>query len=177
MFSLKKMKILWTLCALYTMLLSCNNSDISYEPIPKKVDFNFHIRPILVQNCYLCHGPDPSSRKAGLRLDTFEGATAELKESGYAIVPGNVSKSKLIYRINHHDEDQIMPPPETNSKLTSREKDLLERWIKQGAEWKPHWSFIKPELAKNDKSNIDTYVDEMLEQKDLSKQLVLVKIH
>ena len=62
-----------------------------------------------------------------------------------------------------------MPPPETNSKLTSREKDLLERWIKQGAEWKPHWSFIKPELAKNDKSNIDTYVDEMLEQKDLSK--------
>ena len=169
MFTLKKMKVLWTLCTLCIMLLSCNNSDTSYEPIPKKVDFNFHIRPILVQNCYLCHGPDPSSRKAGLRLDTFEGATAELKESGYAIVPGNVSKSKLIYRINHHDEDQIMPPPETNSKLTSREKDLLERWIKQGAEWKPHWSFIKPELAKNDKSNIDTYVDEMLEQKDLSK--------
>ena len=99
----------------------------------------------------------------------------KLKESGYAIVPGNVSKSKLIYRINHHDEDQIMPPPETNSKLTSREKDLLERWIKQGAEWKPHWSFIKPELAKNDKSNIDTYVDEMLEQKDLSKTVIASK--
>ncbi|WP_420321613.1 PSD1 and planctomycete cytochrome C domain-containing protein [Flagellimonas sp.] len=158
------------LCMLTAFMFSCGNSDSNYEPLPKTVDFNFHIRPILVQNCYLCHGPDPSSRKAELRLDTYEGATAELKEGGFAVVPGKPSKSQLMFRINHEHEDKIMPPPETNSKLAQREKDLLEKWIKQGAQWKPHWSFIKPDLDKADQeANIDEFVDRQLEQKDLIK--------
>ncbi len=158
------------LCFFGVLLLSCNTSDSSCEPLPKHVDFNFHIRPILVQNCYLCHGPDPSSRKADLRLDTYEGATAALKEGGFAIVPGKPAKSELMFRINHEHEDKIMPPPETNSILTQREKDLLEKWIRQGAEWKPHWSFIQPKVAEEyGDAKIDQFIDKAIEQKGLQK--------
>jgi len=119
----------------------------------------------------LCHGPDASSRKANLRLDTYEGATAELEEGGYAVVPGSPSKSQMIHRINHQHEDNIMPPPETNNTLTKREKDLLEKWIAQGAEWKPHWSFIKPTLDEDldDVAGVDYFIDKRLEEKKLTK--------
>ncbi len=168
---IKKIKKLWMLYIMSAILLSCGHSDASFEPLPKNVDFNFHIRPILVQNCYLCHGPDPSSRKANLRLDTYEGATAALKEGGFAVVPGKPDKSQLIERINHQHEDKIMPPVETNSKLTEREKALLEKWIKQGAEWKPHWSFIKPSLEehKDEMATIDLFINKRLEEKKLNK--------
>ena len=168
---IKKIEKLCTLFILCLIILSCNNSDSSYEPLPETVDFNFHIRPILVQNCYLCHGPDPSSREADLRLDTYEGATAALKEGGFAVVSGKPNKSQLISRINHQHEDQMMPPPETNNKLTQREKDLLEKWIKQGAEWKRHWSFIKPTYNEELKNNasIDYFIDKRLEEKGLDK--------
>ncbi len=159
---------------LYSILLSCNNSNQPYESLPKKVDFNFDIRPILVQNCYLCHGPDPSSRKANLRLDTYEGATAALKEGGHAVVPGKPGESELIYRITHEHDDKIMPPPEMNSKLSQREIDLLKKWIKQGAEWKPHWSFIKPGEGA-EANNIDFYIDNYLNQKKLVKAPIAEK--
>lgn len=170
----RKIKKVWLLGVLYLMIFSCNNSNQSYEPLPKKIDFNFDIRPILVQNCYLCHGPDPSSRKANLRLDTYEGATAALKDGGHAVVPGKPNKSELIYRITHEHEDKIMPPPEMNSKLSEREVNLLEKWIKQGAEWKPHWSFIKPNTDAQP-NNIDFYVDNYLIQKKLNKSPIANK--
>jgi len=151
---------------------ACTESNAFLEPLPETVDFNFHVRPILVQNCYLCHGPDPSSRKADLRLDTYEGATASLKDGGHAIVAGKPSKSQLIYRINHEEEDQIMPPPESNYQLTEREKALLEKWIDQGAEWKNHWAFIKPEttipLLSSD-NTIDSLINLRIDQKQLVK--------
>jgi hypothetical protein len=112
--------------------------------IPDQVDFNYHIRPILVQKCYLCHGPDSGSRKANLRLDTYEGATALTQEGLRAIDPGHADKSLLLFRINHKDPGMVMPTPESNLTLTDRERKLLERWIQQGAEWKPHWAFIPP---------------------------------
>ncbi|MCF7567461.1 DUF1553 domain-containing protein [Sabulilitoribacter arenilitoris] len=170
----RKIKRVWLLGVLYLMIFSCNNSNQSYEPLPKKIDFNFDIRPILVQNCYLCHGPDPSSRKANLRLDTYEGATAALKDGGYAVVPGKPNKSELIYRITHEHEDKIMPPPEMNSKLSEREVNLLEKWIKQGAVWKPHWSFIKPNIDA-EPNDIDFYVDNYLNQKKLNKSPIANK--
>ncbi|WP_273565307.1 PSD1 and planctomycete cytochrome C domain-containing protein [Maribacter halichondriae] len=150
---------------------SCGNDHNFSEPLPETVDFNFHVRPILVQNCYLCHGPDPSGRKAELRLDIYEGATAALKEGGHAIVPGKPSKSQLIYRIYHEEEDQVMPPPESNYKLTEREKALLEKWVDQGAEWKAHWAFIKPEtsISATNTNAIDSLIDMQLEQKQLAK--------
>ncbi len=123
-------------------LMDCREKHT--PPLPELVDYNFDVKPILVQKCYLCHGPDSGSRKGGLRLDTFEGATAALKEGGQAITPGHPSGSKLVERINNKDPELMMPPPDTKQVLTEREIAVLTKWIKQGADWKPHWSFIPP---------------------------------
>lgn len=109
-----------------------------------KVDFNRDIRPILSDNCYTCHGPDAEKRKAGLRLDLKEGAFAQLKSEAFAIVPGHPEKSSLVERITAKDDD-LMPPEKSGKHLTPAQIELLKRWISEGAEWKPHWSFIKPE--------------------------------
>src|SRR5205823_12384534 len=98
------------------------------------VDFNRDIRPIFSENCYACHGPDQSKRKAGLRLDQQEGALAELKSGDHAIVPGDISKSALIARITTSDEDDRMPPLKTGKHLSPAQIDSLRRWIAEGAE-------------------------------------------
>lgn len=167
--------VLWMTCACFLCLglMQCNSRKSSVN-IPRTINFNFDVRPILVQNCYLCHGPDPSGRKADLRLDTYEGATA-LREKGIkAIVPGSPSKSELVRRITHEDPDIVMPPPETNLKLSDYDIAVLSKWIDQGAEWTPHWSFITPEYSKPkqfDKAEsvneIDNYILEKMETKDL----------
>jgi len=140
-------------------------------PLPAMVDFNFDVKPILVQKCYLCHGPDSSGRKGGLRLDTFEGATAALKEGGHAIIPGNPGDSKLIFRVNADDPELVMPPPETKLTLTEREIALLTKWIKQGADWQPHWAFIPPKVRPLDlpsaKSEIDFFLESRIEQNEM----------
>ena len=156
--------------AVSMFLVSCSSKNEYVEVLPDTVDFNFHVRPILVQNCYLCHGPDPSSREAGLRLDTFEGATALLEEGGHAVVPGKPSRSVLIHRITHEDESMVMPPPESNNQLSKRDKAILEKWIKQGAEWKPHWAFIKPKMSESKSSaSIDEFLDKTIAQNGLKK--------
>ncbi len=135
--------------------------------IPDQVDFNYHIRPILVQKCYLCHGPDSGSRKAGLRLDTYEGATALTQEGLRAIDPGHADKSLLLFRINHKDPEMVMPTPESNLTLTDRERKLLERWIEQGAGWKPHWAFIPPKSSGliNGKGHpVDQFIEARLKE-------------
>ncbi len=150
-------------------------SDKSPASLPKTVDFNFHVRPILVKNCYLCHGPDSSSREADLRLDTFEAATALREGDIFAIKPGKPGKSAVIHRINSDDPDKLMPPPASNLSLTEREKAILEKWIDQGAEWKPHWAFIKPEKpeipsVKNQEeiaNKVDAFVLAKLEEQQL----------
>src|SRR5262245_26629883 len=112
---------------------------------PAEVDYNRDVRPIFSENCYACHGPDQNKRKAGLRLDRKEDAFAELKSGNHAIVAGDLAQSKLIERITSRDDDEQMPPPKTGKHLTPEQIDLLTRWIKQGAEWKGHWAYIKPE--------------------------------
>ncbi|WKN33538.1 PSD1 and planctomycete cytochrome C domain-containing protein [Porifericola rhodea] len=145
----------------------------NYE-LPQTVDFNFHIRPILVKNCYLCHGPDSSSREAELRLDTFADATLEREDGNYAILPGHADQSLLMSRILSDDPNEIMPPPESNLSLSEREKALLKKWIEQGAEWKPHWAFIPPTLPEVPKvqseqlyNEIDAFVLSRLHEKKL----------
>jgi hypothetical protein len=109
------------------------------------VDFNREVRPILSDRCYGCHGPDADKgRKAGLRLDEFAGATKELKSGDRAIVPGDTEKSMMVERMRSTDPDEIMPPPELHRPLTAAEKDILTRWIKQGAKYEPHWAFVSP---------------------------------
>jgi hypothetical protein len=113
------------------------------------VDYNWHVRPILSENCFLCHGPDPSSRKAGLRLDERTAATAELPQTPgrFAIVPGDAARSELVRRVRSTDVDERMPPLATHKTLTDAQIAALERWIEAGAEYRPHWAFIAPERS------------------------------
>ncbi|GMV92621.1 MAG: hypothetical protein AMXMBFR82_23990 [Candidatus Hydrogenedentota bacterium] len=107
------------------------------------VSFNDQIQPILSKACFQCHGPDPESRKAKLRLDTKEDAFAD--RGGYAaIVPGKPDESEMIRRIASHDPDTIMPPAKAGEPLSENEIALIREWIAQGAEWSVHWSFVPP---------------------------------
>ncbi|GIS29211.1 MAG: hypothetical protein CM15mP130_2410 [Verrucomicrobiota bacterium] len=107
------------------------------------IDFNREVRPLLASKCYACHGPDEEGRKAKLRLDVRKDA---LKND--VIVPGEVEDSEFHYRIHSDDPDEIMPPPESHSSLTQQEKELLDRWIKEGAKYDKHWAFVKPASPK-----------------------------
>lgn len=110
------------------------------------VDFNRNIRPILSENCFACHGLDEESREADLRLDHFEAAI-----EAEAIVPGHPEDSSIIARVRSDDEIEIMPPPETEKRLSQRQIDLLERWISEGGEYQPHWSWKplrRPQVPK-----------------------------
>ena len=118
----------------------------AYSTLPDKVDFNFHVKSILSDRCYKCHGPDDKARKADLRFDIEEEAFAELKESaGFAFVGGNPGRSVAAKRILSEDPEFQMPPPESNLSLSATDKAMIIKWIDQGAEWKPHWSFIPPQ--------------------------------
>jgi len=103
------------------------------------IDFNRDIKPILSENCYFCHGPDAGERKADLRLDTFEGAVAEV------VVPGDPDESELIARVFSEDPDERMPPPEAKISLGADEKAMLKEWVASGAEYAEHWSFVPPQ--------------------------------
>ncbi|WP_206028444.1 DUF1553 domain-containing protein [Thalassoroseus pseudoceratinae] len=107
-------------------------------------DFATVIRPILARNCFSCHGPDDESREADLRLDTREGATAELLTGAVAVVPGDAKTSELVARVTTDDESLRMPPPDSGHNLSAAEAKLLQEWINAGAKYAKHWSFVKP---------------------------------
>jgi hypothetical protein len=108
------------------------------------IEFNRDIRPLLSDRCFKCHGPDENTRESGLRLDTFEGATAHRKNSDhyFAIVPGKPAESDVIHRIFTDDADELMPPPKSGLKLSNDERELLKRWVEKGAVYEKHWSFM-----------------------------------
>ena len=119
-------------------------SPSTEPPFPAEappIDFATDIRPILSNNCYLCHGPDPSSRKADLRLDTPEGLQAILDRGIPPVTPGDRDASELWRRVTTDDPDDQMPPPDSGKALTADQIDMLRRWIDAGAPWKNHWSF------------------------------------
>lgn len=137
------------------------------------VSFNREILPILSDKCFHCHGPDGSHREADLRLDLREDA---IKDD--AIVPGRSLDSEAIIRILSKDPDEVMPPPKSHLTLTDKEKDLLKRWVDEGAEYQPHWSFIPPPAqipvpAVTDKewpqNDIDRFVLSRLEAEKLEQ--------
>ncbi|CAN5168917.1 hypothetical protein BH23BAC2_BH23BAC2_15690 [soil metagenome] len=147
------------------------------EQIPENISYNFHIRPILSDNCFICHGPDANKREAGLRLDIAESAYKALEKdsTAHAVVPGKPKQSAAFLRVSSQDEEQMMPPPESNLKLTNNEITLIEKWIKQGAKYEQHWSFVAPEnqaLPKIKKSEwvineIDYFILQKLERNGL----------
>ena len=106
------------------------------------VDFESQIKPLLSDRCFACHGPDENARKADLQLHTREGAFAKLDDNLEVITPGKPLASELYRRITATDPDDLMPPPESKRKLSAGEKELIRRWIEQGAEWREHWAFV-----------------------------------
>jgi len=140
------------------------------------IDFNREVGPILSDRCYPCHGPDEKTRKAGLRLDTFEGATAARKSGVRAIVPGKANESALVSRIHSTDPDEQMPPSKLNRPLSAKEKDILVRWIGEGAVYSTHWAFKSPlrhsapALKNRDwpRNEIDRFILDKLESLNLS---------
>ncbi len=137
----------------------------------QKLEFNRDIRPILSENCYKCHGPDKGNRKAKLRLDVKEVAL-QVK----AFTPGKPEESELVRRIYTTNLDDQMPPPDSNKHLTPAQKDMLKRWIAEGAEYQPFWAYVKPERpivpeTKNrtwPQNPIDHFVLRELEARNLS---------
>ena len=169
--------IFWSMA----LMMACGPAiptDIAIEmdKLPEKLDYNIHVKPILSDKCFACHGNDKAKQKANLRLDIAENAYAELSESPgkYAIVPKNLGKSQVFHRLINEDEELMMPPPESNLVLNPYEKAVLTQWIKDGAEYKPHWAFTKPKKealpsVKNTdwvKNPIDYFVVNTLENKN-----------
>jgi Protein of unknown function (DUF1553)/Protein of unknown function (DUF1549)/Concanavalin A-like lectin/glucanases superfamily/Planctomycete cytochrome C len=138
---------------------------------PGKVEYNRDVRPILIENCFACHGPDSAARKADLRLDQ-----RDMAMDGGAIVPGKPDESPLVERIYSTSKSEVMPPHKTNKKLTDAEKATLKRWIAEGAEYQPHWSFIPPKrptppAVKNEawvRTPIDRFILAKLEANGLT---------
>ncbi|MDG2207963.1 MAG: PSD1 and planctomycete cytochrome C domain-containing protein, partial [Pirellulales bacterium] len=133
------------------------------------VDYVRDIQPILADHCFECHGQDPSSREADLRLDKREIAVAEINGDP-AIVPGDAEQSVMIQRIASQDPDLRMPPPDHGEPLTEPERSLLRRWIDQGAEYRAHWAFVAPVKADSprDVHPIDFFVQKRLAETDLT---------
>ena len=106
----------------------------------ERVEFNRDVRPILADKCFACHGPDAARRQADLRLDLRDAAV-----QARAIVPNSPTESLLVNRILSGEPHEVMPPPESNKRLSETEKALLQRWITEGAEYQGHWAFIPPQ--------------------------------
>lgn len=146
------MKSLQTSLALLFLVGAAHAAELSY---------NRDVRPILSDNCFYCHGPDPKHREGKLRLDIREEA---LKKE--AFVPGDAKASELVKRIFTSDEEDLMPPPESHKKLTAEQKETLRKWIAQGAKYEAHWAYTKVEKPAVPKgaNGVDHLVAERLKQ-------------
>ena len=173
------------------------NSNVDFEVLnvsntPETIDFNFHVNPILSDKCFACHGPDDKQRKANLRLDTKEGLYQMTEDLIKRVIDlDNLEDSEMIRRIFHDNKSIVMPPPESNLSLSEYEKNILKNWILQGAKWKKHWSFIKPEkperpeIKNNDwvKNEIDVFIAKNIENQNLefskmeSKEILLRRVY
>ncbi|MFN0195612.1 MAG: DUF1549 domain-containing protein, partial [Planctomycetaceae bacterium] len=122
------------------------SSNANSKPAQKTaIRFNRDVRPILSDKCFVCHGPDRNQRQADLRLDIREGLFGAIDaesdaEKRSVVVPGKPQESELIRRI-HAEGDERMPPADAGKPLSAREREILERWVAEGAVFEGHWSF------------------------------------
>ncbi|MBK8505238.1 MAG: DUF1549 domain-containing protein [Saprospiraceae bacterium] len=165
-----------SLCLLMVFVNACQRDQQEGERLPDRVSYNFHIRPILTDRCFSCHGPDEAARKADLRLDLGESVyNARTNEGLKILVAGKASKSMLWERINSSDAELTMPPVDSKLTLSPHEKQLIKKWIEQGALFEPHWAFQpvgKPKIPKSVKKGklepIDAYIQEKLDEQNLT---------
>ena len=156
-------------------LASANPTD---APIPSNVQFNRDVRPVMANTCFKCHGQDPKANKADLRLDLPENAKLARKDKtgrvSTPIVPGNPDASEAWRRISSKDQTQVMPPPDSLHLLSARDKEIIRRWIAQGAVYEPHWAYIAPRKADppgagiQAPSPIDRFVQKELAERGLT---------
>jgi hypothetical protein len=135
------------------------------EAVPDKIEFNRDVRPILSDTCFKCHGFDPKHREAKRRIDTREGALED-HDGVRAIVPGKPEESEAWLRLEAKDEDDLMPPKKTGKVLTARQIAIFKKWIEQGAEYQPLWSYapIRPAAEiRNPQSAIRNGVDDLVQ--------------
>lgn len=142
-----------------------------------QIDFNRDIRPILSENCFHCHGPDAQTREGDLRLDVEADAKRDL--GGYqAIKPGDPASSTVWERVAHDDPDELMPPPKSKRVLTTAQKELIRRWIAEGAAYQKHWAYqpparplptplARPEAEKRVANDLDRFIFARLESEGL----------
>ncbi|MBC8116713.1 MAG: DUF1549 domain-containing protein [Candidatus Saccharimonas sp.] len=138
----------------------------------RKIEFNRDVRPILSNNCYLCHGPDKNQLQAGLRLDQRDSAVGKLESGHTAIVPNDISAGELVKRITSANPDEQMPPKASGKSLTPADIETLKLWVAQGAEYQGHWSFLAAvrrdppatKFTNNVRNDIDRFVLAKLEQ-------------
>ncbi len=153
----------------------------SMPKLPDQVDFNYHIKPILSDRCFVCHGPDRAQVAGGLQLNDSILAYANLAEEGepnrFALVPGSPETSELVKRITSESPDFRMPPAsDLKAPLTDYEQQLLIQWVAQGAEYKPHWAYIAPKKGSLPsvqnpgwvRNDIDAFILAELEAKGLA---------
>lgn len=161
---------------IYLSVKFCSASRAA-EPRPgASVDFNRNVRPLLSENCFACHGPDPEKRKSGLRLDIRDQAIKATKSRAVAIVPGHPEQSEMIKRLTSDDPDEKMPPAKAHKVVTAGQIEVLKKWIEQGAKYEGHWAFtppVRPALpqVKNAgwaRNPIDAFVLARLEREGLS---------
>jgi len=159
---------LWLACTGRTDKVTLSDSG--------KIDFNYDVKPILSDKCFACHGPDVKKRQADFHLDTEEGAFKALKSDAhhFAIVKGKPDESVLVKRIYSEDPLFLMPPPESNLVLSDQEREVLRKWIEQGADYKKHWAFIPPvepevpaDASDWPANNIDHFILAKLDEKGL----------
>lgn len=172
------MRIKYSFFILWLILVTSYGIDKPQEIVdveqrlPAEIDYNIHIKPLLSDRCFACHGPDKANQKAGLFLHEAEGAFATLASGKKAIIPGDLKNSEVVNRILTEDADLIMPPPESNLTLSAEEKALILRWIEQEAAYKKHWSFIPPEkadvpqtfISNKEKNEVDYFVTQKLQK-------------
>jgi hypothetical protein len=148
-----------------------------YATAQDEVEFNRDVRPILGENCFECHGFDAKTREADLRLDTADSAYAD-HDGSVAIKPGDLAGSELWNRVTSSDSDVVMPPLESKKSLKPEEKEILRRWIEQGANYQKHWAFELPKSAQIPnvkdpgwvRNPVDAFILSKLEQHKLKPQ-------
>ncbi|HSB93614.1 MAG TPA: PSD1 and planctomycete cytochrome C domain-containing protein [Flavitalea sp.] len=168
---MKKVSILIIAFCTLLMYYACSRNESNR--VPEVVSYNFHIRPILSDKCFKCHGPDANKREAGLRLDKPENAYAPLKETkgAFAIIPGKPEQSEMFRRISSEDSSYQMPTPDSHlGVLSEHEIALVKKWILQGARYERHWAFQKPVRQKIPEVSDKRWVKNPIDNFILNKQ-------
>src|ERR1044071_1180528 len=128
-----------------------------------QVQFNRDVRPIMAETCFRCHGPDKSSRMAGMRLDLRDEALKPTQRGVTPIVPGDPEKSAVVQRVFAKDA-RVMPPAYIHKDLTAPQKDTIRQWIAEGAKYEGHWAYqpVQRQAAPGAQNPVDAFIQERL---------------